>query len=105
MPPSAAPVNERESSSPNGAAARSPAHGLSLLLLIAVGIALRVEALARKPFWSDECFSVEIAWIDWRNFMHLMLWREANMSLSYVHLRNWLTFGLVAFYIRTLSVF
>jgi hypothetical protein len=66
-------------------------------------MALRVESLARKPFWSDECFSVEIAWLDWRNFLHVMWWREANMSLYYVLLRIWLHFGHSEGFIRGLS--
>jgi mannosyltransferase len=81
-------------------------------LLFTTCVALRLECLACKPFWSDECFSVEIAWLDWRNFLHLMWWREANMSLYYVLLGIWLRigahfsqhFGPSEFFIRSLSV-
>jgi mannosyltransferase len=104
MLPPAAPVNERASSSPNQANAHSTVHWLTLLLLFAFCIALRLANLARKPFWSDECFSVEIGWIDWRNFLHLMWWREANMSLYYALLGIWLHFGHNEFFIRSLSV-
>ena len=75
-----------------------------LLLLVAACIAVRVWCLACKPFWFDECFSVEVARIDWRNFLHLLWWREANMSLYYVLLRIWLHFGQGPFFIRSLSV-
>lgn len=104
MPPPEAPVNESVNSSPFHLDSVRPVHWLTLLLLFASGIALRMEGLARKPFWSDECFSVEIAWLDWRNFLHLMWWREANMSLYYVLLGIWLHFGHSEFFIRSLSV-
>jgi len=60
--------------------------------------------LGWKPFWFDECFSAEIARIDWRNFLHLLWWREANMSLYYLLLRIWMHFGQSPFFIRSLSV-
>ncbi len=79
-------------------------HWLTLLLLLAVSTAVRLLFLARKPFWFDECFSVEVARLDWRNFLHLLWWREANMSLYYLLLRIWLQFGHIEFFIRSLSV-
>lgn len=75
-----------------------------LLLLIASGTILRFLYLTRKPFWFDESFSVEVARVSWGNFLHLLWWREANMSLYYVLLRIWLQFGRSEFYIRSLSV-
>jgi len=109
MPPPEAPVNESASTSPPPLDSarplpRSTVHWLTLVLLFAAGIALRMTHLALKPFWSDECFSVEIAWLDWRNFLHLMWWREANMSLYYILLGIWLHFGQSEFFIRSLSV-
>ena len=80
------------------------AHWLTLLLLLGGGTLLRFRCAACKPFWFDECFSVEVARIDWGNFLHLMWWREANMSLYYVLLRFWLQFGESPFFIRSLSV-
>ena len=65
---------------------------------------VRFRCLTCKPFWFDESFSVEVARIDWRNFLHLMWWREANMSLYYMLLRVWLHFGQNPFFIRSLSV-
>jgi hypothetical protein len=59
----------------------SKAHWFALGLLFATGAAVRFLCLACKPFWFDECFSVEVARIGWRNFLHLLWWREANMSL------------------------
>src|SRR5246127_708571 len=84
------------------------AHWFALGLLFAGGIAVRFFCLARKPFWFDECFSVEVARISWGNFLHLLWWREANMSLYYVLLRIWLSFSRYSaqseFFIRSLSV-
>jgi mannosyltransferase len=75
------------------------------LALLAVGAAvLRFLFLARKPFWFDESFSVEIARLHWHDFVRLLWWREANMSLYYVLLRGWLHFGSSPFFIRTFSV-
>ena len=77
---------------------------LTLLLLLASGTIIRFLYLTRKPFWFDESFSAEVARISWGNFLHLLWWREANMSLYYVLLRIWLQFGHSEFYIRSLSV-
>ena len=77
---------------------------LTLLLITAVAIALRFFFLERKPFWFDECFSVEVARLSWHDFARLMWWREANMSLYYLLLRGWLHFGSSPFFIRTFSV-
>ena len=79
------------------------AHWFALSLLFATCAAVRFLCLACKPFWFDECFSAEVARIDWRNFLHLLWWREANMSLYYVLLRIWLHFGHSQFFIRSLS--
>ncbi|HEV3513030.1 MAG TPA: glycosyltransferase family 39 protein [Candidatus Sulfotelmatobacter sp.] len=79
-------------------------HWLSLLLLLAASIAVRMYCLSCKPFWFDECYSVELALIGRRNFLRLLWWREANMSLYYVLLRLWLHFGQNPFFIRSLSV-
>ncbi len=81
-----------------------PAQYVALLLLLATCLAARFWCLTCKPFWFDECFSVEVARIDWRDFLHLLWWREANMSLYYVLLRIWLHFGQSPFFIRSLSV-
>ncbi|MGE5054806.1 MAG: hypothetical protein ACM3WP_11625 [Acidobacteriota bacterium] len=65
---------------------------------------VRLVCLACKPFWFDEAFSVEVARLTWTNFLHLLWWREANMSLYYVLLRLWLHFGQSPYFIRSLSV-
>jgi len=75
-----------------------------LALLTAAAAVLRFLFLARKPFWFDECFSVEVARLGWSDFAHLLWWREANMSLYYLLLRGWLHFGWTPFFIRSLSV-
>ena len=87
-----------------GPAAAGPAiswaHRLTLLLLAAVATAVRFLQIVSKPYWFDECFSVEVARIGWRDFLRLLWWREANMSLYYVLLRMWLHFGQSEFFIR-----
>ena len=77
---------------------------LTLALLIAAAAVLRFHFLARKPFWFDECFSVEVARLSGHDLLRLMWWREANMSLYYVLLRAWLHFGFSPFFIRSFSV-
>ena len=91
-----------------GPAAATPAiswaHWLTLILLLAAATAVRFLHLVSKPYWFDECFSVEVARIGWRDFLRLLWWREANMSLYYALLRIWLHFGQSEFFIRSLSV-
>jgi mannosyltransferase len=83
---------------------RGWAHWITLALLFACCAAIRLVCLACKPFWFDEAFSVEVARLTWPNFLHLLWWREANMSLYYVLLRGWLHFGQSPYFIRSLSV-
>jgi len=83
---------------------RGWAHWITLALLFACCVAIRLVCLACKPFWFDEAFSVEVARLTWPNFLHLLWWREANMSLYYVLLRGWLHFGQSPYFIRSLSV-
>ncbi|MGA9510103.1 MAG: glycosyltransferase family 39 protein [Candidatus Sulfotelmatobacter sp.] len=75
-----------------------------LTLLAAAAAALRISFLAAKPFWFDECFSVEVARLGWTDFWRLMWRREANMSLYYLLLRGWLHLGSSPYFIRSLSV-
>ena len=83
---------------------------VTLGLLAAAATWLRFLFLARKPFWFDECFSVEIARMSWHDFLRLLWWREANMSLYYLLLRGWLLVGSVIAggaspaFIRSLSI-
>jgi hypothetical protein len=81
-----------------------PIHWLALALVLLAGVSLRFHCLACKPFWFDEAFSVEIGRIGWKDFFHLLWWREANMSLYYLLLRGWLHVGQSPFTIRALSV-
>jgi mannosyltransferase len=97
-------VNESAGTSSSHPNSSGWPHGLILALLVIAGAVLRFRCAACKPFWFDESFSVEVSRIDWRNFLHLMWWREANMSLYYVLLRAWLHFGQSAFWIRSLSI-
>jgi uncharacterized membrane protein len=77
---------------------------LVLIPIMGVGLALRFAHLTSKPFWFDECFSVEMARLRWGSFLRVIWWREANMSLYYALLRAWLHFGQSEFFIRSLSI-
>ncbi len=77
---------------------------LTLFVLVVAAAFLRFSFLAKKPFWFDECFSVEVARLSWHDFGRLLWRREANMSLYYLILRGWLHFGSSPFFIRSLSV-
>jgi mannosyltransferase len=77
---------------------------LTLVLLSVAAAGLRLRFLVRKPFWFDECFSVEVARLRWHDFAALLWRREANMSLYYLVLRAWLHLGSSPFFIRSLSV-
>jgi mannosyltransferase len=101
LPPYAA-VKPSAGPSPGGTARR--VHRLTILLLFAAATVLRFLHLASKPYWFDECFSVEVARIGWSDFLRLLWWREANMSFYYVLLRIWLHLGHSEFFIRSLSV-
>ena len=79
-------------------------HWIGLVLAFLTAIVVRLLCLASKPFWFDECFSVEVARMDWHNFLHVLWWREANMALYYTLLRLWLHFGATEFFVRGLSV-
>jgi mannosyltransferase len=106
--PSKTPVikNDAASWTPEctGRAAWTPIPVLTLVLLASAAAVLRFAFLLRKPFWFDECFSVEVARLEWSGFARLMWRREANMSLYYLLLRGWLHFGSSPFLIRSLSV-
>jgi hypothetical protein len=76
----------------------------TLALLALAAALLRFLFLVRKPFWFDECFSAVVSRLSWYDFSRLMWWREANMSLYYLLLREWLHFGSGPFFIRSFSV-
>jgi mannosyltransferase len=82
----------------------TPVSRLTLALMTVTAAALRFLFLARKPFWFDECFSVEVTRLSWHDMVRLLWRREANMSLYYLLLRGWLHFGSSPFFIRGLSV-
>ena len=102
MPSSEAPSQAGESAS--RFRLNSNTAWLALVVLLAVSAVVRLLCLACKPFWFDECYSVELARISWPNFFRLLWWREANMSLYYLVLRGWVHFGQSPFFIRSLSV-
>ena len=90
--------------SPSALQVRSRITGLTFALLAAGAGLLRFLFIARKPFWFDECFSVEVARLSWHDFLRLLWWREANMSLYYVLLRGWLHWGFHPLFVRSFSV-
>lgn len=96
-------ANQRLSAPPSQIKTPTVIRILFLILVTAGGLAARLFCLTCKPFWFDETFSVEIARVTWPNFLHLLWWREANMSLYYALLRIWLHFGHSPFFIRSLS--
>ena len=96
-------ANQRQSTSLPKVETLSTVRVLFLFFLTAAGLAARLFCLTCKPFWFDETFSVEVGRVSWPNFLHLLWWREANMSLYYLLLRIWLHFGDSPFMIRSLS--
>ena len=98
------PVKESPDAYPSQSRSAGWLHWSTLFLLLVAGTAARFYCLTCKPFWFDESFSVEVTRIGWRNFLHLMWWREANMSLYYVLLGIWLRFEHSPYFIRSLSV-
>ena len=96
-------VNESAGTSPSHSRTPGWPHWLTLLVVLGAAILLRLRCVTCKPFWFDECFSVEVARIGWHNFLRLLWWREANMSLYYLSLRVWLHFGQSPFFVRSLS--
>jgi mannosyltransferase len=103
-------VNRNVADSPRDFSAPPPwtlVSALVLGLLAAAAVALRFLFLARKPFWFDEAFSAVVARLSWHDFLRLLWWREANMSLYYVLLRGWmhLDSSFSPVFIRSFSVF
>lgn len=74
--------------------------GISMVL----AVVLRSHSIGRKPVWVDEGVSIELARLDWYNFLRILWRHEGNMTLYYFLLRAWLAFGSSEGYIRALSV-
>ncbi len=109
MPPTKIPVNTESQDGGNWRLDSAEplwtgVSGLALAVMTVAAAALRFLFLTRKPFWFDECFSVEVARLSWHDMLRLLWRREANMSLYYLLLRGWLHFGSSPFFIRSLSV-
>ena len=73
-------------------------------IVTAAAAVLRFHAIGWKPIWIDEGVSIEVARLDWYNFLRVLWRHEGNMTLYYVLLRAWLPFGSSEGYIRALSV-
>lgn len=74
-----------------------------LALIIALAAVLRFHAIDQKNVWIDEGVSIEMARLDWYNFLRILWRHEANMALYTVILRGWLHFGSSEAFIRSLS--
>jgi mannosyltransferase len=97
-------IKDRGNSPPRNSERPLGVSVITIALLLATAAGLRFFDLARKPFWFDECFSVEVARLSWHDLGRLLWRREANMSLYYLLLRGWLHFGSSPFLVRSLSV-
>jgi mannosyltransferase len=71
--------------------------------IVLIGTLLRFHAIGQKNIWVDEGVSIALARLDWYNFVRILWRHEANMTLYYLFLRAWLSFGISEGYIRTLS--
>ena len=71
-------VNESSGPSPSQAQSPGLGHWLTLLLLFGAATVVRFQCLACKPFWFDEAFSVEVARIDWRNFLQGLVTQDVE---------------------------
>lgn len=73
-------------------------------MIVAVGAALRLIALAHKSFWIDEIASVAISRRPAPVFWHFLWHDEGNMAAYYILLRPWLRLGYGEGTVRLLSV-
>jgi mannosyltransferase len=73
-------------------------------LLVAAAALLRFHALGDKSVWVDEGVSIEMARLNWYNFLRILWRHEANMAFYTLLLRFWLVAGDGEAWIRTLSV-
>ena len=72
--------------------------------IVVLGAVLRFHALGRKSVWVDEGVSIELARLDWYNFLRILWRHEGNMALYHLFLRFWLHLGSSETWIRALSV-
>ena len=77
---------------------------LVVTILAAAAAVLRFRALGQKSVWIDEAVSIEMARLDWYNFLRILWRHEANMVLHTLLLRFWLLLGDSEAWIRSLSV-
>src|SRR5437879_13664402 len=53
-------------------------------IVTAAAAVLRFHAIGWKPIWIDEGVSIEVARLDWYNFLRVLWRHEGNMTLYYV---------------------
>lgn len=78
-------------------------HSLLLAAAVLAGGFARFLHLGARSLWLDEAISLEIARLDFRNFLSVISRREVNMSLYYVLLHFWIRLGQNEFTLRALS--
>jgi mannosyltransferase len=71
--------------------------------IVALGAVLRFHASGEKSVWVDEGVSIELARLDWYNFLRILWRHEGNMALYHLVLRFWLHGGSSEAWIRALS--
>lgn len=84
--------------------AKSPSRWILLFSLTVIAAALRFHLLGAKSLWLVEAFSVMVARLPFKSFLHTMWWGEANMTLYYLFLRLWIHFGDSELWLRSLSL-
>ena len=64
-----------------------------VLVPLTLAGALCFAGIGSKSLWGDETYSVALARSGWGELWHIVVNREANMSLYYLLLRGWTTLG------------
>ena len=73
------------------------------LVPLALAALLCLAGIGSKSLWGDEAYSVALARSGWGELWHVIVEREANMSLYYVLLKLWTIFGSSETWVRSLS--
>ena len=74
-----------------------------VLVPLTLAGALCFAGIGSKSLWGDETYSVALARSGWGELWHIVVNREANMSLYYVLLKLWTAFGSSETWVRSLS--
>jgi mannosyltransferase len=77
---------------------------LWLSFLLGAALFLRILELGTRSFWLDEAASGMLARVNWYTFVTAVIHRQANMTLYYALLREWVRMGDSESWTRFLSV-